>query len=357
MNAWQEVWDFEFPITANQPVWFMASTGEGGPSSNSINGFGDNQTGELKCFAIAFPATEGAAETQVSWNHLYGSAIVFNGSTGVAFEYPAWAFTARGNVKTGDPVGDPGTMLLTGGGSGTYDACPAYLIYNFFAARGGEPESLTQYVDDSYIALSPCYQDLRQDRLPTCTKAKFDIWNENERKLTGTYHCVKCWFEGDLDDFGKIWDLGKAHAWGDFGYPFAHSPTKVSDPLKWTATDHPKLAGANGENFEYLGSLHTAMGRFRVTGINGADVCRGVYTTIDPITGSLVDLCKNQVAVPFIGLKTTLITSSSTSDELVAVLANTGSTAGAWVPLPLANPLLPTILWDAAPGSQQAQGR
>jgi len=343
MNAWQEVWDFEFPITANQPVWFSAKTGEGGPTSNSINGFGDNQTGELKCFAIALPASEGGVEGQVSWNHLYGSAIVFSADTGMAFEYPAWAFTAR-NVPTGSAVGDPGTMLLTGV-NGAYDACPAYLIYNFFA-EGGDGTYPSYYADDSYIALSPCYQDLRQDRLPTCTKAKFDIWNENERKLTGTYHCVKCWFEGELDDFGKHSVDWKE---GDFGFPFANSPKKA-DPKAWSASDHPKLAGANGENFEYLGSLHTAMGRFRVTGISGADVCRGVYTVIDPISGSLVDLCKNQVAVPFIGLKTTLINSGS---EIVGVLANTGSTAGAWT----AQTPAPAILWDAAPGTQQAQGR
>jgi hypothetical protein len=293
----------------------------------------------LKCFAISFPAADGALEQQVAWNHLYGSAIVFNPSNGIAFEYPAWAFTARGNVATGAAVGTAGTMLLTGGGAGTYDACPAYLIYNFFADDGNVTKvSPGTFFGDSFIALSPCYQDLRQDRLPTCTKAKFDIWNENERKLTGTYHCVKCWFEGELDDFGD---------YGDYGWPFANykSPAKA-----------PKLAGFGGENFDYDGSLHTAMGRFRVTGISGATVCAGVYTTIDPISGSLVDLCpaSKQVAVPFIGLKTTLMRFGETAG-VSAVVANTGSTAGAWVP-PAAGPT-PTILWDASEGPQQVQGR
>jgi hypothetical protein len=356
MNDWQEVWDFEFPITGNQPVWFKASDGSGGPASNSINAFGDDQVGELKCFAISFPAADGALEQQVAWNHLYGSAIVFNASNGIAFEYPAWAFTARGNVATGAAVGAPGTMLLTGGGAGTYDACPAYLIYNFFAEDGNVTKVTPgTYFDDSYLALSPCYQDLRQDRLPTCTKAKFDIWNENERKLTGTYHCVKCWFEGDLDDFGKMWGEPILR-WGDFGFPFAQAPDKKNDPKTWTKSNHPKLAGFGGENFEYLSALHTAMGRFRVTGISGASVCAGVYLTIDPISGSLVDLCpaSKQVAVPFIGLKTTLMRFGETAG-VGAVVANTGSTAGAWVP-PAAGPT-PTILWDASEGPQQVQGR
>jgi hypothetical protein len=353
MDWWQSVWNFEFPITANQPVWFKASDGTGGPSSNGVNGFGYDDIGELKCFAISFPVDSSAPEQQIAWNHLYGSAIVFNAEIGIAFEYPAWAFTARGNVATGAAVGTPGQMLLTGGGAGTYDACPAYLIYNFFAEDGnvtGETPGL--FFDETILALSPCYQDLRQDRLPTCTKAKFDIWNENERKLTGTYHCVKCWFEGDLDDFGGYYD---------YGWPYATSPKGVVDPTLWTKSDHPKLAGFAGDNFDKNLSLHTASGRFRVTGISGGTVCAGVYTTIDPLTGKLVDLCpaNKQVAVPFVGLKATGVrfgeTEALAQGPISAVVANTGTTAGAWT-VPAAGPT-PTILWDPADGPQQAAGK
>jgi hypothetical protein len=357
MDWWQNVWNFEFPITANQPVWFKASDGNGGPSSNGINSFGYDNIGELKCFAISFPAADGAAEQQVAWNHLYGSAIAFRAESGLAFEYPAWSFTARGNVATGAAVGTPGQMLLTGGGAGTYDACPAYLIYNFFADNYVEP-GISPF--SSSIALSPCKQDLTQDRSPTCTKAKFDIWNENERKLTGTYHCVKCWFEGDLDTFGSTSMLATEATsgslyYGDYGHPFANG--------KGTAP--PKLAGFGGTNFDYKTALHTASGRFRVTGISGGTVCAGVYTTIDPLTGNLVDLCpaSKQVAVPFVGLRITNvffgeragIDSALGQDGRGALLANTGSTAGAWV-VPAGNPT-PTILWDAADGPQQAPGK
>jgi len=42
-------------------------------------------------------------------------------------KYNAWTFTARSDPGTtigdGIPVGTPGDILLTGGGTGTYDAC------------------------------------------------------------------------------------------------------------------------------------------------------------------------------------------------------------------------------------------
>ena len=338
MDWWQSVWNFEFPITANQPVWFKASDGSGGPSSNAVNGFGYDNIGELKCFAISFPANDGAPEQQIAWNHLYGSAIIFNAERGIAFEYPAWAFTARGNVSTGSAVGTPGQMLLTGGGAGTYDACPAYLLYNFFADRYVEPGISPS---SPSLALSPCKQDLTQDRLPTCTKAKFDVWNENERKLTGAYRCVKCWYEGFLNEIDEP------------GFPFANPPgTNLS----------PKAGGFGQENFVYS-SLHTATARFRVTGISGGNVCAGVFTTYDPLTGKLVDLCpaSRQVAVPFVGLRISELGLRMDSGlgppaQLEgAALANTGSTAGAWV-IPAGNPT-PTILWDPADGPQQAAGK
>ncbi len=80
------------------------------------------------------------------------------------------------------------------------------------------------------LTLVPCIQDLRQDRVPTCTKAKFDIWNENETKYTGAYQCLKCWFEGYLGDIGSY------------------------------------TIGYGGEKFWYK-NLHTTAGRFRVEGI------------------------------------------------------------------------------------------
>jgi len=343
MNEWQDVWNFEFPITMNQPVWFRASDGIGGPAANAINAFGEGDEGELKCFAIGFPVDNGAPEQQVYFNHLYGSAIVFHAGNGVAYEYPAWAFTARGPTLASNAfIGTPGVLPLTGlNTSGNYDACPAYLVYNFFTDSN---ESLSTeddgpYFSDTRLALTPCYQDMRQERVPTCTKAKFDVWNENERKLTGAYRCLKCWFEWELDQIN------------DPGWPYVPTPLVA------------KAAGTGEENFTFA-SLHTNSARFRVTGVSGGTVCAGVFLGVDSLTGKPYDLCpaSKQVAVPFIGVKATAIRFHPLVDRILrddppdAGVANTGTTAGTWV-VPTTTPPSPTpqILWDAADGAQQAQ--
>ena len=86
----------------------------------------------------------------------------------------------------------------------------------------------------SDLTLVPCKQDLRQDRIPTYTKAQFDIWNEDEVKSTGAYMCFKCW-------------------------------------LETTFAPHPVYSAGAGtwRNFDKFGidNLHTDMGFFRVTGV------------------------------------------------------------------------------------------
>jgi len=49
-------------------------------------------------------------------------------------------------------------------------------------------------VSSGELALLPASIDLRQDNDgPTLTKAKFDIWNQNEVRFSGTEKCVACW--------------------------------------------------------------------------------------------------------------------------------------------------------------------
>jgi len=247
----QEIQDFLFRITPNQPVWFNARTGEG---TVSVPPFMATH-GELKCWAV-----NANGDKQIAFNHLYGSAIVMITSTG--FEYNAWSFTARG-VKQGDPVGTiPGKLELTGVDGG-YDACPQYLVENFIAYQEGPPEF------EPTLALVPCKQDLRQDRTPTCTKAKFDVWNENETKYTGAYRCIKCWFEGEL---GEI---------------------DIPGP--------PNGYGYGRDKFTKAG-LHTWLARFRVTGV-ASTVCVNKFKTPDTVYGPGVDKCKGgQVNSPLIGV-------------------------------------------------------
>ena len=316
VNQDQLTADFMFRITPNQPIWFRASDGLGTgwfddtPSVHPINvpPFfpGDNATGELKCWAV-----DAGDQTQVVFNHLYGSAFVFDPIHNAAYQYNAWSFYARN-------AGTPGTLVLDG--ANYYDACPQYLLFNFFS-KGSElafPNSggNAAFIN-SDLTLVPCHQDLRQDRTPTCTKAKFDIWNENEVKYTGAYQCLKCWFEGYLDDIG----------------------TKTQ-------------GGYGGLKFTYR-NLHTMAGRFRVQGV-ASTVCQNVFTTVGT-DGKLVDKCwtnsadttyHGQVATPLLGLMSTEISFSS-GLGLEAMTATTPNTAGAWgPPLDSGKYPVPQILWD-----------
>jgi len=158
--------------------------------------------GELTCFAVDTP---GAA--QIAWNHLVGTATVVAfsdpdaGQPLQAFTYSAWAFTARGGVADGTPVGVPGTLLLTGGGAGTYDACPLYLIANFSPGGStvGTGRGDLNYLDNN-LAVASCNEDLRQDFLIHLTKLELPVWNSRQTKFTGSYICTDSVREFGLND-------------------------------------------------------------------------------------------------------------------------------------------------------------
>jgi len=302
----QELQDFMFRLTPNQPIWFRASDGTGTGSADDPNvaaGItvppffpGEYAAGELKCWAV-----DAAGSNQVAFNHLYGNAMIFDTQHGAAFEYNAWAFTARG-VAQGAPVGAGGTLILSGA-NGAYDACPQYLLFNFFAAGSSinldEGAGFATFVETD-LTLVPCYQDLRQDRVPTCTKAKFDIWNENETKYTGAYRCIKCWFEGYLDMIA------------------------VQVPGK----------GFGGEKFVYK-NLHTTVGRFRVTGV-ASTVCATAFGSL--CTGG-------QMESPLLGLINTEIRFGETIEKFNALAGTTPATAGSYLG-PAGPNQYPWIKWD-----------
>jgi hypothetical protein len=238
----QGIQDFMFAITPNQVVWFSAQLGEGSPGATVPPFTGPE--GELKCWAV-----DASGQQQISFNHLYGSAQIYYAFPVLgAFETNAWVFTARG-VPLGDPIGSPGQLDLTGL-TGGYDACPQYLIANFPTAV---PDVQTER-----LTLVPCMQDLRQDRTPTCTKAKFDVWNENETKFTGSYRCIKCWYEGYLSEIG-------------------------ADKI-----------GYGGVNFTTAGLGGSTYGRYRVQGV-ASTVCNGKIAGCAGV---------KQVASPLLGLQT-----------------------------------------------------
>jgi len=302
----QTIQDFMFLVTITQPVWFRASDGLGTASYNNdvstnpmtVPPFFTNSVGELKCWAVNFEGT-----SQINWNHLYGTATVLDYRNLTAYQYNSFNFTARGLASLGQEVGKGGDIELSGANL-AFDACPQYLIFNFFSfaptkdvAIDGEGQTIRFNKTD--LTLVPCKQDLRQDRVPTCTKAKFDIWNENETKYTGAYQCFKCWFEGYLNEVGTILDPNSG-----------------------------KKTGFGGEKFTYWG-LHTLMGRMRATGV-ASTVCANIFTT-KPNPGPIppaspgVDRCKSQVASPLLGITSTQIFFTGKSELTAATGVGAGS--------------------------------
>jgi hypothetical protein len=259
MDEYQNIQDFAFRITKNQIVWFRASDGMGMEGSDAVfvPPF-DGSRGELKCWAVNVAGTR-----QISWNHLFGTATIYDYDDGDAWEYSTWNFVAR-NVARNQPVGAGGELLLTGADGG-YDACPEYVLGTFLANRYDNDPGKQYGIEarGSDLTLVPCKQDLRQDRIPTYTKAQFDIWNEDEVKSTGAYMCFKCWLETTL------------------------SPMPSSS------------AGAGTyRNFDKFGidSLHTDFGFFRVTGV-ASTACKATdwYQFPEPYT--------TMVYTPLIGLR------------------------------------------------------
>jgi len=198
--------DFIIPLTRNQAVWFDASTGNGTlqvnpfprtaangftagnrhPFSQTADGFSPSGIGMLACWAI-----DGAAQNQVKWNHLSGTATMYRPD--LAFEYSAYAFA----VPTGTdltPVGTtPGTLPLNGL---VYDACPLYQIDQLSPGGAATPGGID--TGSSYLFMTSCTLNLNQDWAPVWTKWQFDVWNEDEVKFTGAYECADSWHGTDL---------------------------------------------------------------------------------------------------------------------------------------------------------------
>jgi len=275
MDENQSVKDFMFTLTANQPVVFSASYN---PMGNSFN---DLAKGSLICFA----STE-ADSGPVIHNHLYGYAALVSGATPVAVYYNAYSFRANGGLgaKLFEPIpaADGGGIEMILGGDASFDLCHKYLVTNFVpfdnnATPEGTIAPWTTYAPD--LTLWPCKQDLRQDRVPTFTKAKFDIWRWNETKLTGSYQCFKCFFEGFLHAIG---DPLNEEYYGDYIY----KSKMTADQKQYRGP------GANGTNFlasviGFADDNLPPIARMRITGVKSDPVC-GVSTVATGLLGVLV---------------------------------------------------------------------
>ena len=284
--------NFDFFLTAKQTLSWEALTGSGGtdinggtpiatpafpyggdyPSLSPTIGPLDDRIGELVCFAV-----DTGRANQVVWNHLTGNATVANFYDGdayvptQAFRYNAWAFAARGNsgpsTADGTVIPGPGKLLLTGGGWGTYDACPLYNTANFMP-NGSYlgPQYNVLYTLDNDLAVSICNQDLRQDFNLHITKLQFTTWNELENSFTGAYVCADSTDDEGLSysDNSYLVDSGNFD-FGTLGTPNARFQVQgVASTQCFVTIPNPANPSTNiiinSENTGLLGVLTSSIG-------------------------------------------------------------------------------------------------
>jgi hypothetical protein len=128
---------------------------------------------------------------EIRWNHLKGDAALVNYQNGTAWEYNAWSFRAY-EVAHGQFTGTPGVINLDGiEFDGGYDR----LLVDFYATGTHAFDIEGNEVGlDSDLTLHPTDVDLRQDgRGAILTKAEFEVFNQNEVKLSGLRRCICCW--------------------------------------------------------------------------------------------------------------------------------------------------------------------
>lgn len=193
------------PLTGNQVITFRASDG----SPLDLYGTGgftlEKSIGEVKCWASRYNLDEGEVDEtyQISFNHLSAEVTLLRtvDSVGVgSATYSAWRFAA--NRPLGQEVGTPGELLLTGvlnipAGTGTYDACPGSLIFDFLRQTDTPTAETYPSSFDNYVALVPCKQDFTQAGGGANMKIDITRWNENERPVNGAL-CLSCFFADSL---------------------------------------------------------------------------------------------------------------------------------------------------------------
>jgi hypothetical protein len=197
-------------LTPDQPVYWSAATGNplgcqpfsildpdlgtgpGRPNPDVADG-----SRVLRGYVVAWAVN--ASGQEIHWNHLSGKATIVDYTAQSAWEYDSWAFRAQENLH-GEVMPNPGTLELDGI---EYDQVFDLLLFDFFAAGSQALSGGSSLITaDTELTLHPVSADLRQETFgPMTTKAHFDIWNMNERKLSNTRRCVTCWDQSLLSIF------------------------------------------------------------------------------------------------------------------------------------------------------------
>jgi hypothetical protein len=200
-------------LTANQPVYWSAATGQ--PAAGGLSPF----TALDPSFPPGRPANDGTSDRvlrgfvvgwavdatgqEIRWNHLAGNGTIVHYGIGAAWEYETVNVPVLADVPNGaptDPV--PGLLRLDGD---EYAPAQDVLLFNFQAAGSaafGPLGAPRQVITDTELTLMPLSIDLRQTGGLLGTKADLTIWNENEVKFSGLHRCVLCWDSGLISQYG-----------------------------------------------------------------------------------------------------------------------------------------------------------
>ncbi len=202
--------DFNVHLTENESTYYTASTGlplgaqpftilDPGTPNGRPDPDGPTGYRVLRGFIVAFAVDNNGNE--ISWNHLSGMTDIVNYGDRSAWEYNAYAFQAVNQTVGGGTDATPGVLNLDGT---EYDYAFDKLLFDFFsvgstAFSGGGVSVML----DTDLTLHTVSADLRQDSYgPITTKAKIDIWNENEDGFSEVTRCITCWDQTLLSNYG-----------------------------------------------------------------------------------------------------------------------------------------------------------
>jgi hypothetical protein len=292
-----------FSVATGQPLGLQpfSTTDQGSPNGRpDTDGLTTDRVlrGHVLVFAV------NADGEEISWNHLSGGAELVNYVNLSAWEYNAYAFQAI-NPSEGSKLDSyPGQLLLNGV---EYDYGFSQLLFDFFS-WGSSPFNSggTAVQVDTDLTLLPLDMDLREETDgPTTTKAKFDIWNQNEDGFSGTVRCITHWdqtllslYGSDISanqfGFGTLHtDKGKARIDGiqsqlcDYysydGYDEWHGEKSQNSSLVGVANRILAFSGAHNGRTD---SAETLVGQ----GTQAATIKYDIHSTPDQLnTGTITD--------------------------------------------------------------------
>jgi hypothetical protein len=248
--------DNAITLTANQPTYWAASTGQ--PASGGLSPFTaldpgvppgrpaqDGTTDRvLRGFIVGWATN--ASGQEIRWNHLAGNATIVHYAAALAWEYAAQTHAVVANVGEGlAPDAKPGRIALDGN---EYSLGADQLLLNFQAPGANAFSGPRQIITDTDLTIHPLSTDLRQATTgPVTTKADFTIWNQNEVKFSGTHRCVTCWDQTLLSQYDSIPNhflvaqLQTAH--GKARIDGHHAPLQCDDPLARIYSIKAAIAG------------------------------------------------------------------------------------------------------------------